>query len=85
MNTSGFHHITMVSTDAPRTLAFYSGLLGLRFVKRTVNFDDPSAYHLYFGDESGTPGSIVTFFEWREAQRGAFGGASLLTLISLDG
>jgi len=73
MNTTGFHHITMVSTDARRTMAFYGELLGLGLVKRTVNFDDPSAWHLYFGDESGSPGSILTFFEWRDAQRGHWG------------
>jgi glyoxalase family protein len=71
--TIGFHHITMVATDARRTLAFYAELLGLGLVKRTVNFDDPGAYHLYFGDESGTPGSILTFFEWKDAQRGHWG------------
>ena len=73
LNTAGFHHITMVSTDARRTLAFYGELLGLGLVKRTVNFDDPAAWHLYFGDESGSPGSILTFFEWRDAQRGHWG------------
>ena len=61
LETQGFHHITMVSTDAPRTLAFYGGLLGLPLVKKTVNFDDPGAYHLYFGDETGAPGTILTF------------------------
>ena len=73
LRTRGFHHITMVSNDAPRTLAFYGELLGLGLVKKTVNFDDPSAYHLYFGDETGSPGSILTFFEWRNARRGAWG------------
>jgi glyoxalase family protein len=73
VQTPGFHHITMVSTDARRTLDFYGNMLGLGLVKRTVNFDDPSAWHLYFGDESGAPGSILTFFEWRHAQRGRWG------------
>lgn len=73
LRTAGFHHITMVSTDAPRTLAFYGELLGLGLVKKTVNFDDPGAYHLYFGDERGTPGTILTFFEWRHASRGHWG------------
>ena len=73
LRTRGFHHVTMVSNDAPRTLAFYGGLLGLGLVKKTVNFDDPSAYHLYFGDETGSPGTILTFFEWRNARRGAWG------------
>jgi glyoxalase family protein len=71
--TRGFHHITMVSTDAPRTLAFYGGLLGLDLVKKTVNFDDPGAYHLYFGDDGGRPGTILTFFEWPGSRRGQWG------------
>jgi glyoxalase family protein len=71
--TQGFHHITMVSTNASRTLAFYNGLLGLPMVKKTVNFDDPGAYHLYFGDSKGNPGTILTFFEWPEARPGAWG------------
>lgn len=71
--TKGFHHITMVCTHAPRTLAFYRDLLGLPLVKKTVNFDDPGAYHLYFGDEVGAPGTILTFFEWPRAARGGWG------------
>jgi len=71
--TAGFHHITMVSTDARRTRAFYGDLLGLAMVKKTVNFDDPGAYHLYFGDASGRPGTILTFFEWAHARRGGWG------------
>jgi glyoxalase family protein len=73
LQTAGFHHITMVSRDAPRTLAFYRDLLGLGLVKRTVNFDDPGAYHLYFGSEGGKPGTILTFFEWSHARRGHWG------------
>lgn len=73
LTTRGFHHITMVSRDAVRTLAFYGELLGLNLVKRTVNFDDPGAHHLYFGDEGGRPGTIVTFFEWPHAQPGHLG------------
>jgi len=71
--TLGFHHITMVSRDAVRTLVFYRDLLGLPLVKQTVNFDDPGAYHLYFGDSSGKPGTILTFFEWPQSQRGGWG------------
>ena len=71
--TRGFHHITMVSRDAARTLAFYGGVLGLDLVKRTVNFDDPGAYHLYFGDGGGQPGTILTFFESVHAQPGHTG------------
>ena len=73
LSTRGFHHITMVSRDAPRTLAFYQGLLGLDLVKKTVNFDDPGAYHLYFGAPGGPPGTILTFFEWPRAQKGHWG------------
>ena len=73
LTTRGFHHITMVATDAPRTLAFYGGLLGLDLVKKTVNFDDPGAYHLYFGRDGGRPGTILTFFEWAHARRGHWG------------
>jgi glyoxalase family protein len=64
MRLHGIHHITAITADAQANLDFYAGLLGLRFVKKTVNFDDPTAYHLYYGDESGTPGSILTFFEY---------------------
>ena len=71
--TKGFHHITMVSTNASRTMAFYGGLLGLPLVKQTVNFDDPGAYHLYFGDAAGRPGTILTFFEWSRSRRGGWG------------
>ncbi len=73
LSTRGFHHITMVSTDAPRTLAFYRELLGIPLVKKTVNFDDPGAYHLYFGDEGGRPGTLLTFFEWPRTRRGRWG------------
>ena len=66
----GIHHITLVCGDAQRTVNFYTQVLGLRFVKRTVNFDDPGSYHLYFGDEVGSPGSAVTFFEWPDAPKG---------------
>lgn len=71
--TLGFHHITLVASDARRTLAFYHTVLGLQLVKQTVNFDDPSSYHLYFGNAEGAPGTLVTFFEWPQAPRGRFG------------
>lgn len=61
---TGIHHVTAIASDPQVNLDFYTGLLGLRLVKRTVNFDDPSAYHLYYGDETGSAGSIVTFFYW---------------------
>jgi glyoxalase family protein len=73
LKTQGFHHITMVSADARRTLGFYRDVLGLGLVKRTVNFDDPGSYHLYFGDELGRPGTILTFFEWGHVPRGRWG------------
>ena len=73
LTTAGFHHITLVARDARRTLAFYRDVLGLGLVKRTVNFDDPGSYHLYFGDAQGRPGTLVTFFEWPTAPRGGFG------------
>jgi glyoxalase family protein len=63
----------MVSRNAQRTLVFYRDLLGLPMVKRTVNFDDPSSYHLYFGNEAGAPGTILTFFEWPNARPGGWG------------
>ncbi len=66
----GIHHVTAVASDAQANVDFYVGLLGLRLVKRTVNFDDPGTYHLYYGDEAGTPGSILTFFPWAHAARG---------------
>ncbi|MFZ4826556.1 MAG: VOC family protein [Phototrophicaceae bacterium] len=73
MSILGLHHITLVSADAQRTLNFYVQVLGLRLVKQTVNFDDPSSYHLYFGDAIGSPGTAITFFEWRGAPRGRRG------------
>jgi glyoxalase family protein len=70
MTIQGLHHITLICADAQRTIDFYTGVLGLRLVKKTVNFDDPGHYHLYFGDATGSPGSAVTFFEWPGARRG---------------
>jgi glyoxalase family protein len=69
----GLHHVTGIASDPQRNLDFYVGLLSLRFVKRTVNFDDPGSYHFYFGDNRGTPGTILTFFPWRGARRGIRG------------
>ena len=73
--TTGLHHVTAIASDLRRNVAFYTDLLGLRLVKKTVNFDDPSAYHLYYGDETGAPGTIVTFFFWPggQASRGRVG------------
>jgi glyoxalase family protein len=66
----GLHHVTAIASDPQHNLDFYIGLLGLRLVKRTVNFDDPGTYHFYFGDAGGTPGTILTFFPWPGARRG---------------
>ncbi len=63
-NLVGLHHVTAISAEPGRTIRFYTEVLGLRLVKLTVNFDDPAAYHLYFGDDEGTPGSLITFFDW---------------------
>ena len=73
----GIHHVTAIASDPQRNLDFYVGLLGLRFVKRTVNFDDPQTYHFYFGDEVGTPGTIMTFFPWPGARRGRQGAGQV--------
>lgn len=70
---SGIHHVTAIAGNAARNLDFYTRVLGLRLVKKTVNFDDPGTYHLYFGDETGRPGTILTFFPWAHATRGREG------------
>jgi len=70
---SGIHHVTAISGRASRNLEFYTRVLGLRFVKKTVNFDDPGTYHLYYGDEQGHPGTILTFFPWEHAAAGRNG------------
>lgn len=70
---SGIHHVTAITADAQKNIDFYCGVLGLRLVKLTVNFDDPGSYHLYYGDEIGRPGSIITFFAWPGAYRGRIG------------
>lgn len=73
MKLRGIHHITAIASDPQPNVDFYTGVLGLRLVKRTVNFDDPSAYHLYFGDRTGRPGTAMTFFPWPGARRGTRG------------
>jgi glyoxalase family protein len=80
MRLTGLHHITMITGDAQRNVDFYADALGLRFVKKTVNFDAPEAYHLYFGDERGTPGTILTWFEFPGAARGRPGVGQIHTL-----
>lgn len=71
--SAGIHHITAITRDAVANRRFYTQVLGLRFVKKTVNFDDPGAYHLYFGDGTGNPGTILTFFAWNDAAAGRLG------------
>jgi glyoxalase family protein len=73
MKLRGIHHITAIATDPQQNLDFYTQVLGLRFVKRTVNFDDPGSYHFYFGDRVGSPGTIITFFPWPGSRRGTRG------------
>lgn len=69
----GLHHITAIAGEAQRNFDFYTKVLGLRLVKKTVNFDDPGTYHFYYGDETGSPGSILTFFPWEGIQKGRTG------------
>ena len=76
----GIHHITALAGDPQRNLEFYVGVLGQRLVKLTVNFDDPGTYHLYYGDETGRPGTILTFFPWPGAPRGRRGTGQLTTI-----
>jgi glyoxalase family protein len=73
MATSGIHHVTAISGPARRNVDFYTRVLGLRLVKKTVNFDDPGTYHLYYGDEAGRPGTILTFFPWEHVAPGRLG------------
>jgi glyoxalase family protein len=77
MAQHGIHHVTAISGDARRNLDFYTNTLGLRLVKKTVNFDDPGAYHLYYGDADGSPGTILTFFPWAHAAPGRPGAGEL--------
>lgn len=73
----GIHHITALASDPQRNLDFYTQVLGLRLIKLTVNFDDPGTYHFYFGDETGTPGTILTFFPFGNARRGQIGAGQV--------
>ena len=75
--THGIHHVTAIAGSAQRNLDFYTRTLGLRLVKKTVNFDDPGAYHFYYGDEAGSPGTILTFFPWEHAAEGRAGAGEL--------
>lgn len=75
--TKGIHHITAIVGHPQENLDFYGSVLGLRLIKQTVNFDDPGTYHLYFGDEGGNPGTIMTFFPWENARKGKIGGGQV--------
>ncbi|HZH74333.1 MAG TPA: VOC family protein [Mariniphaga sp.] len=74
---TGLHHVTAMTSDAQANLNFYAGILGLRLVKRTINFDAPDVYHFYYGDETGSPGSIMTFFPIPGLKRGRKGNGQL--------
>lgn len=71
--TAGIHHVTAIVGHPQENVDFYAGILGLRMVKKTINFDDPGTYHLYFGNEGGKPGTIITFFPWADANQGVIG------------
>lgn len=71
--TAGIHHITAMVNDAQRNIDFYAGVLGLRLIKKTINFDRPELYHLYFGNEKGEPGTVITFFPWEKQLKGRIG------------
>jgi glyoxalase family protein len=80
MRCAGIHHITAIAGDPQLNVDFYTETLGLRLVKRTVNFDDPGSYHFYFGDDIGSPGTIITFFPWPGARRGTRGSGQVATV-----
>ena len=77
MQTTGIHHITAFARDPQANVDFYAGVLGLRLVKKTINFDAPEVYHLYFGNEAGSPGTIITFFPWPHSRKGTAGGGQV--------
>jgi glyoxalase family protein len=80
---TGIHHVTAIAGDAQSNFDFYTGVLGLRLVKKTINFDDPETYHLYYGDAFGTPGTLLTFFPWSSRAQKGRGGVHQANLISL--
>ena len=81
MRLDGVHHVTCITADAPRNVDFYTRVLGLRMVKKTVNQDDPTVYHLFYADEEGSPGSDITFFEYPGTQRGRAGAGMVHTVV----
>lgn len=76
---SGIHHVTTIASDPQRNVDFYAGTLGLRLIKVTINFDDPGTYHLYYADETGRPGTVLTFFPWPRTHRGRLGTGQVAT------
>ncbi|MDQ3752284.1 MAG: VOC family protein, partial [Actinomycetota bacterium] len=81
MRLEGLHHITAITGDAPGNVRFYAGVLGLRMVKKTVNQDDPTVYHLFYADERGDPGSDITFFEYPGAAKGRSGAGMVHRVV----
>jgi glyoxalase family protein len=81
MRLEGIHHITCITADAPRNVDFYARVLGLRLVKKTVNQDDPTVYHLFYADEKGSAGSDITFFEYPDARRGRAGAGMVHRIV----
>ena len=81
MKLEGIHHITAITGDAPRNVDFYARVLGLRLVKKSVNQDDPTVYHLFYGDEDGSPGNDITFFEYPGARQGRAGAGMVHTVV----
>src|ERR687888_2263887 len=81
MKLEGVHHVTAITADAPQNVEFYAGVLGLRLVKKTVNQDDPTVYHLFYADEQGDPGSDITFFEYPHAAHGTAGAGMIHTIV----
>ena len=86
VNPRGLHHVTAIATDPQSNVDFYTRALGLRLVKQTVNFDAPDTYHLYYGDEQGSPSSLLTFFPWPGVPKGRQGaGMTTATAFSVPG
>src|SRR5450631_3089836 len=81
MKLEGIHHISAITGDAPGNVAFYTGVLGMRMVKRTVNQDEPNVYHLFYGDEHGSPGMDLTFFEYPGAAPGITGAGMVHRIV----
>ena len=81
MKLEGIHHVTAITSDAPENVEFYAGVLGLRLVKKTVNQDDPTIYHLFYADEKGSPGADITFFEYPGAPRGRAGDGMVHRIV----